>query len=155
MIFIPGNTPSSKNGKVNGIYHSKTVTKYLRSLGIQNYSVSKRTVKGYRDPQRKNLFIECVGDYFKDREYPIVLGVHFVRNSRRKFDFHNICQVVMDLLLAHHFIEDDNMHYLIPAPFKINGRWFSIDKENPGVWLKILNPNDFLDLKMPKLQEHK
>lgn len=155
MIFIPGNTPSSKNGKVKGIYHSKTVTKYLRSLGIQNYSVSKRTVKGYRDPQRKNLFIDYIGDYFKDREYPIVLGVHFVRDSRRKFDFHNICQVVMDLLSAHHFIEDDNMHYLIPTPFKINGRWFSIDKENPGAWLTILNPKDFLDVKMPKLQEHK
>jgi hypothetical protein len=37
---------------------------------------------------------------------------------------------------------------LIPAPFKINGNWYSIDKETPGVWLKILNKYDFCDIKM-------
>ena len=45
LIFIPGNTPSLKNSKVKtarGIFSSTTVKKYLRNLGIQNYSnVSK------------------------------------------------------------------------------------------------------------------
>lgn len=148
MIFIKGNVPSLKNGKIKGIYHPKTVTKYLRSLNIQNYSVGKGIVKGYRDKNKPNLFLEQVGDYFKDIQYPFVLGVHFVRDSKRKADFHNLCHIIFDLLSAHHIIEDDNMKCVFPAPFKINGNWYSIDKENPGVWLKILNPDDFVDIKI-------
>jgi len=155
MIFIPGNVPSLKNGKPNGIYHSKPVTKYLRSLNIQTYSASKGIVKGYKDPDRPDLFIEQIGNYFKGIEYPILLGMHFVRNSRRKADFQNLVHIVADLLVAHHYIKDDNMHYFFPVPFKINGRWFSINKENPGVWLRIMSPKDFLDVKMKTLQEHK
>jgi hypothetical protein len=56
MIFIKGNVPSLKNSKIKGIYHPKTVTKYLRSLNIQGYSASKKTVKEYKDPNRPNLF---------------------------------------------------------------------------------------------------
>jgi hypothetical protein len=155
MIFLKGNVPSLKNGKPNGIYHSKTVTKYLRSLNIQTYSASKGIVKGYKDPDRPDLFIEQIGNYFKGIEYPILLGMHFVRNSRRKADFQNLVHIVADLLVAHHYIKDDNMHYFFPIPFKINGRWFSINKENPGVWLKLLDPKDFLDVTMKTLQEHK
>jgi hypothetical protein len=155
MIFIPGNVPSLKNAKPNGIYHSKPVTKYLRSLNIQTYSASKGIVKGYKDPDRPDLFIEQIGNYFKGIEYPILLGMHFVRNSRRKADFQNLVHIVADLLVAHHYIKDDNMHYFFPVPFKINGRWFSINKENPGVWLRIMSPKDFLDVKMKTLQEHK
>ena len=58
-FFIQGNCPSLKNSKIkgeNGIFHSKTVGKYLKSLGIQHYSSSKKTVKGYADAQRLNLF---------------------------------------------------------------------------------------------------
>jgi len=157
MIFIKGNTPSLKNSKIKGIYRPKTVVKYLRSLNIQNYSVSrgKVFVKGYKDPNKPNLFREQVGDYFKNPEHPIILGMHFVRNSRIKFDFNNANHIVTDLLTAHHYIEDDNIHYLIPAPFKINGKWFSIDKQNPGVWLTKLDPDDFLDVTMKILPEHK
>jgi hypothetical protein len=155
MIFLKGNVPSLKNGKPNGIYHSKTVTKYLRSLNIQTYSASKGIVKGYKDPDRPDLFIEQIGNYFKGIEYPILLGMHFVRNSRRKADFQNLVHIVADLLVAHHYIKDDNMHYFFPIPFKINGRWFSINKENPGVWLKLLDSKDFLDVTMKTLQEHK
>ena len=149
MIFINGNVPSLKNGKVKGIFHPKTVTKYLRSLNIQGYSVSKGTVKGYRDPNKPNLFLEQVGDYFKDIEYPFVLGVHFIRDSRRKADFHNLCHILFDLLAAHHIIEDDNMTCIFPAPFKINGKWYSVNRKNPGAWLRILNSDDFLDVKIP------
>lgn len=154
MIFIHGNCPSLKNSKVKGIYHPKTVTKYLRSLNIQKYSASRREVKGYRDPNKPNLFKQQIGDYFKDIKYPLILGIHPVRDSHRKADFNNINHIISDLLTAHGYIEDDNMDYFFPVPFKINGKFYSIDKHTPGVWLRILNINDFLDIKL-KLQEHK
>jgi len=145
MIFIPFNTPSSKNSKIatkNGVFHSKTVMKYLRNLGIQNYSVTRKTVKGY--VRKPNLFLLS----FKDKdlvEYteaakfpPIKIGFHFVRDSDREADFHNLVQVVMDLLVAHHIIEDDNMNCVLPFPLEINNKYYSYNKENPGVYIKIL-----------------
>jgi len=148
MIFIKGNVPSLKNGKPNGIYHSKSVTKYLRSLNIQGYSASRKTVKEYKDPNRPNLFRQQIGKYFDSIDYPIVLGMHFVRNSKRRFDLLNSTHIIHDLLTAHDYITDDNMTCIIPAFFKINGDWYSVNKQNPGVWLKILDVSLFPNILM-------
>lgn len=154
MIFIPGNVPSSKNSKVKskgGIFNSPAVSKYIRSLGIQTFSSSRKTVKGYVDPDRPNQF-EAFREQFNkmrgDKGDPIFLGVHQVRRTRHKFDFSNSLEIIQDLLTAHDFIEDDNMNYLIPIPMSIDGElptpknvreleWFTHDKDNPGVYLKI------------------
>ena len=148
MIFIHGNVPSLKNGKPNGIYHSKSVTKYLRSLNIQGYSASRKTVKEYKDPNRPNLFRQQIGNFFDKINYPIILGMHFVRNSKRKADFTNVSHIICDLLTAHNYIPDDNMEYLFPVPFRVNGDWYSVNKENPGVWLKILDVSLFPNILM-------
>lgn len=139
-IFIPGHVPSLKNSKVKtnrGIFYSKTVKKYLQKMGIQRFSSSKKIVIGYKT--RQNEFAEILKDFNFNYESPIVLGFHFVRSTKHKFDFHNAVQIVADLLVAHNFIEDDNMDYFIPMPFKMKNQWYSYNKENPGVYLKILN----------------
>lgn len=144
LIFIPFNTPSLKNSKVKtgrGIFASKTVKKYLTMLGIQTYSPSKKTVKGYVDKKRPNLFEgirEQLELQLKDKETPYLLGFHFVRNSKRDFDFNNATQIILDLLTAHDMIEDDCMRVIIPVPLEIDGKWYSIDKDNAGVYLKII-----------------
>ena len=141
MIWIDGNVPSSKNSKVkskNGVFASSTVKRYLGALGIQTYSVRDKTVKGYA--RRPNLVEKLRPEFEKaleGREYPIRVGFHFVRDSKRKFDFHNIVQIVADLMVAHDFIEDDNMDCFIPVPFKIKGNYYTVDKECPGVYIKI------------------
>ena len=59
MIFIPGNVPSLKNSKVKtgrGIFHSPTVGRYIRALGIQHYNPRKREVTGYVSKERPNVF---------------------------------------------------------------------------------------------------
>ena len=139
-IFIAGNVPSSKNSRINtsrGSFASKTVTKYLRGLGIQSYSSSKKTVTEYKT--RENIF-KCI---FEDAEWVkpdkcIVLGFHFVRGGRRRWDFHNIVQCVADLLTAHDYIVDDDMDWLVPMPYKRDGKWYSYDKVHPGVYIKII-----------------
>jgi len=134
-IIIQFNTPSSKNSKVatsRGVFHSKTVRKYLQKLGVKKYSVSKHTVEGYKT--RPNLFEQAVilmREELKHRKPPYLIGFHFVRDSKRKFDWVNSAQIICDLLVAHNVIEDDNMDYLIPSPFLINGVWYQIDKEFP------------------------
>jgi hypothetical protein len=143
-IWIPGNVPSLKNSKVatsRGVFASPTVNKYLRSLGIQAFSSTKKYVKGYVDPERYNKFKKI----FEDANWEVpngqaVIGFHFVRNSHRKFDFGNACQIIQDLMVAHEFIEDDNMDYLVPMPFQKDDRWYSYDKENSGVYIRLYEP---------------
>ena len=154
MIFIPSNVPSLKNSKVKtskGIFPSKTVTKYIRGLGIQSYNSRKKEVKGYADPNRPNIF-ETFREEFenmrKGKDDPLFIGYHQVRSSNRLYDFSNSVEIIQDLLTAHDFIEDDNVQYIFPVPMTIDGRlptpinirkekWYSVDKNNAGVWIKV------------------
>ena len=143
MIFIPGNVPSLKNKKINGKFLPVTVRKYLQFVGIAKYNCNHtkkkpKIVEEYKDILRVNLFRKSVGTYFDDVDFPVKLGFHFVRNSKRKFDFHNAVQIIADLLTAHDFIPDDDMTCFLPFPMQKTGEWYSIDKHNPGVYIKIL-----------------
>lgn len=154
MIFIPGNVPSLKNSKVKakgGIFSSPSVNKYLRSLGIQSFSSRNKIVKGYVDKNRPNvleLFRTEIESMKIGKEDPLFIGFHQVRKDKRKFDFSNSVEIIQDLFVAHNFIEDDNIEYMFPIPMTIDGRlptvdnlrtekWYSVDKENPGVFIKI------------------
>lgn len=141
LIFIPGNCPSLKNSKIKtsrGIFPSKTVKKYLSDLGIQKYSSSKKEVVCYKTkPNKIEELREQFNKVLEGKQFPVEIGFHFVRKSKHKFDFNNANQIVADLLTAHGIIEDDNMDYFIPYAFKINNKFYTIDKENPGVYLKI------------------
>lgn len=135
MIYLRGNVPSLKNSKIKtakGIFPSKTVTKYLRGLGIQSYSASRKEVKGYVN--RPNLFAEAFEGFVVEK-YPLIIGFHFFRASKHNFDFHNAVQIVADLMVAHGIIEDDSMDYFIPLPMNYMNRWYNYDKENPGVMI--------------------
>jgi hypothetical protein len=144
LIFIEGNVPSSKNSKVktsHGVFSSAAVRKYLQKIGVKKYR--KDFVEGYK--KRPNLFDtpELRAEFY-GAEYPIVLGVHFVRKTRGRFDFINMCQLIFDLLVAHQVIPDDDMNHLEPVPMKINGATYTINKERPGVYLACL------DFKLPE-----
>ena len=145
MIFIPGNVPSSKNSKIatsKGVFHSKTVSKYLRNHGIKSYSVTKQTVTNY--VRRPDTFVEYVLQFkelFKDNSSPYIIGIHFVRDSKRIFDFHNIFQIIADLLVAYKGIEGDDMNNIVVVPIMniLTGKYYSIDKLNPGVYIFNIN----------------
>lgn len=154
MIFIPGNIPSLKNSKVKtsrGIFSSPTVNKFLRSIGIQKFNSRKKEVKGYVDLTRPNQFEALRTEFMKMKSNtsdPIIIGYHQVRNSKRLFDFSNSVEILQDLMTAHDFIEDDNVKYVFPVPMSMDGKLinesdprafplYSVDKENPGVWIKL------------------
>lgn len=137
-IFIPFNVPSLKNSKVKtskGIFMSKTCRNYLTSLNITSYSASRKEVIDRKS--KKNLFKEAFKDWIvPDKQ--VVIGFHFVRDSKRMFDFNNASQILADLLVAHKLIEDDNMDWFIPQAYKKDGKYYSYNKETPGVYIKIL-----------------
>ena len=143
LIFIPYNVPSSKNSRINtkhGSFASKTVKTYLNDLGIQSYSSSKKLVKGYVN--KPNLIENLREDFLNQtsgKQLPLEIGFHFVRNSKRSFDFNNANQILADLMTANDIIEDDDMDHFLPYPLKINDKAYTVDKDDPGVYIKILN----------------
>ena len=121
-IFIVGNFPSFKNSKQyvgsGRLIMSKTVQKYLKEFEHQ---------------------WKIIPDCFKNSTCPVKVGLHFVRGTKHRFDFHNMVQGVADLMVKHGWIPDDNMDYFIPFPLEIDGKYYSYTKDNPGVYIKILN----------------
>jgi putative uncharacterized protein FNV0869 len=124
MIFINGNTPSSKNSKQfvtlkNGktmLLNSKTVQKYIKeSKG--DWLVNK------------NEFLKML----KGKEKPYKIELYFIRDSRRKFDYINAAQIVFDLMQHYDYIEDDDSTNVIPV-FK----GFEVDKARAGVEIRVL-----------------
>lgn len=153
LIFIPGNVPSLKNAKVKtarGIFSSKTVKKYLSIMGIQHYSSSRKEVTGYkRKPNEFELLKSRFEEQLRDKGKPVLLSFHFVRDTKRLFDFGNATELIFDLLTAHNIIDDDNISIVIPSVMSIDGvlptkenirdiQWYSVDKTpgKAGVYLK-------------------
>jgi Holliday junction resolvase RusA-like endonuclease len=117
--FIPGNVPSSKNGRRwTGKYFvsSKATTKYR-----------KETAK-YYDQFRKGFRKQLA-----KLELPVKISFKFIRGSKHKFDYINPAQTVQDDMVKHNWIDDDNCENILPVfePYEY-------DKENPGVEIKLI-----------------
>lgn len=119
MIFIPGNTPSSKNSRVwTGKFFiaSKAVAKWRKE--------SKEAWESNKDKFLNEI---------KDKPFPLSIRFTFVRQSKHKFDYANPLNTVQDEMVKHGYLEDDNADILIPSlsPYKY-------DKLNPGVYIEVL-----------------
>ena len=117
--FIPGNVPSSKNGRRwTGKYFvsSKATTKYRKETAIY----FEKFRKGFRKQLAK-------------LELPVKVSFKFIRGSRHKFDYINPAQTTQDDMVKHHWIDDDNCENILPVfePYEYN-------KENPGVEIKLI-----------------
>tara|TARA_R110000803_G_scaffold204209_1_gene270090 strand:+ start:238 stop:660 length:423 start_codon:yes stop_codon:yes gene_type:complete len=120
--FIPGNVPSSKNGK-------RWTGKYL---------ISSKTVMKYRK-DTANVYKKQAKSFVKElskHELPVIISFKFFRGSRHKFDYLNPAQTVQDDMVKHGWIEDDNCEFIIPKFEE-----FEYSKESPGVEIKIIKKN--------------
>ena len=124
MIFIKGNTPSSKNSKQfvtlkNGktmLLNSKTVQKYIKESKVDWI-------------KNKTEFLKMI----KDKEKPYKIELYFIRDSKRRFDYINAAQIIFDLMQEYGYIEDDDSTNVIPV-FK----GFEVDKARAGVEIRVL-----------------
>lgn len=124
MIFIKGNTPSSKNSKQfvtlkNGktmLLNSKTVQKYIKNSKAD-------WIKNKTD------FLKML----KDKEKPYKIELYFIRDSKRRFDYINAAQIIFDLMQEYGYIEDDDSTNVIPV---FSG--FEVDKVKSGVMIRVL-----------------
>lgn len=119
-FFIPGNVPSSKNGKQwTGRY-------FVFSKATKEYQKNSRDwYLLYRDE-----FQKAVAELPK----PLILEFEFVRDSRRKFDYVNPLQTVQDFMVDAGWVEDDSCDHIIPR-----FRPYRYDKEKPGVYINVIS----------------
>lgn len=125
MIFIKGNVPSSKNSKQ--IFKNQKTGKM--------FITSSKTVKAYLSnfEYQYDIFAKEFKKEIKSRAKPYKIGFYFVRDSKRKFDYININQIVQDLMVQHGWLLDDNCEELIPVFLG-----YEVDKSNPGVRIEVL-----------------
>ena len=129
MIFIRGNTPSSKNSKrIITITNKKTGKKTTRLI---NSEVTEKYIKNSKADWliNKNEFLKML----KGKEKPYKVELYFIRDSKRKFDYINAAQLPLDLMQDYGWIDDDNVNNVIPVFLG-----YEVDKENPGVRIEIL-----------------
>ena len=124
MIFISGNTPSSKNSK------QFVTLKNGKKLLLNSKIVRKYIDKSEMDWRfNKTEFFKML----KVKEKPYKIELYFIRDSRRKFDYINAAQIIFDLMQEYGYIEDDDSQNIIPV-FK----GFEVDKSRAGVEIEVL-----------------
>lgn len=119
-IFIYGNVPSSKNSKVwtgRFLVQSAAVKKYLKLYEKQFIL-------------HRNQFLKMI----KGKSRPLNIKFRYVRATRQRFDFINMAQIVQDLMVKHHWIEDDDYTNIVPH-FEPG---VAVDKNNAGVEITVL-----------------
>ena len=122
-IFIPGNVPSSKNGR--------------RWTG-RYFIVSKQTQRYYKNSKKywveyKKEFKKLLKGKDSQNKAPYRITFKFVRKSRHKFDYINPAQTVQDQMVKYGWITDDNAEEMIPIFLE-----FEYNKDKPGVYINVL-----------------
>ena len=122
-IFIPGNVPSSKNGR--------------RWTG-RYFIVSKQTARYYKNSKKywvehKKEFKKLLKGKDSQNKKPYRISFKFIRKSRHKFDYINPAQTVQDQMVKFGWISDDNAQEMLPIFLE-----FEYDKDNPGVYINVL-----------------
>jgi len=126
FIKINGNVPSSKNSrifnyKLKKSFHSKTTQKFVKSSESEFI-------------EQKEKFLSLI----KNKSKPFKIGLHFIRDSKRKWDFINMCQIIFDLMVKNNWIDDDNTNEIVPFPVEIDNEYYTVDKNLAGVLITIL-----------------
>lgn len=133
-VFLKGNIPSLKNSKEIQTYkkwvedpddnNSKILKKFNR------LAPSKTVEKYYKEYEHKYLEhrVDIMNLFKGDNIWH--MGLYYVRDSKRKFDFNNASQIIQDLMVKHNYLPDDNMEYLYPYPIG-----YHVNPDNPGVWI--------------------
>lgn len=133
-VYIPGNVPSAKNSKQKtkfGLIGSKASLRYKHDIApIYN---SKRK-------EFQALLLSHTAPYN--------VGFHFIRTTRGRFDFNNMTQMVQDMMVDAHWLDDDNVRNMLPFPMMVNDRFVSLSKDLAGVVISVVTTPPQFNIKI-------
>lgn len=143
VVFIPGHVPSSKNSK-QAFVEARTEEDYVDGKFVQKQKFIPRITdneqtKRYRQ-ESKQHWIENQPGFLQaiaGKPKPYRLEFHFVRKTRHKWDFGNICQILLDMMQEYAWVDNDDTTTVLPYPPE-SAPFFSYDKLNPGVYIRVL-----------------
>lgn len=119
------------------LYSSKNARQIVRVRGRMLLVKSKQCQKGEKlfAPQMEELrdaFISECESQIGGAKKPLKIAFKIYRQSHRRFDYVNIVQSLLDLMVKHKWIEDDNADEILPV-----FREYEVDKDNPRVEISI------------------
>jgi len=123
MIVISGEIHSSKNSR--------------RVLRSGNRTIVAKSKQAKADEEMLSIQLNAQAEKWKEmiegKIFPIHVVFHFVRTTRRKWDFVNLVQGVADAMVKAGYLPDDDVEHFVPH---YGGH--TVDKTNPGVefWVK-------------------
>lgn len=125
-IFIPGEIGSSKNSKKIA-FNPKTRQRYvIDSVPVERY----KKHAGILWQNEKKNFDRMTAGLLK----PYKIEFQFIRKTKRSFDFINMLQLPLDMMVKYGWIQDDDYLNVVPC---INPDVI-FDKNNPGVRIKVI-----------------
>lgn len=89
----------------------------------------------------KSTFLEII----KDKTPPYNIGMYFIRDSKRVFDYNNASQIICDEMKKKEWIIDDNCLYVIPEFLG-----FHYDEQNGGIIICLMD-KELINLKYKKI----
>lgn len=118
-IFIEGNVPSSKNGR----------------MWTGKFSIASKTTRKYYKNSEGDWEIQKYAflNLLKDKEKPYKISFLFIRGSKHKFDYANPLNTVQDRMVKFGWIPDDDADTILPVLIP-----YEYDKAKPGVWIDVL-----------------
>jgi len=122
-FFIPGNVPSSKNGR--RIIRQSGKVRSIGSKACLQYKAETAYIYANEGRRFRELIDGVSPPYF--------IGFTFLRKTTQKFDYINMAQIVQDSMVLGNWLPDDNCDILIPV-FK----HYRIDRKIPGVIISLL-----------------
>ena len=130
MIYIPHSVPSSKNSRIR----TKS-GKFIVSKAVRLWRAN--TLKDWSE-KRFDFLLACSSVETE----PLLIGFHFIRHTKHKYDFINPAQTIQDEMVTHKWIQDDNVDIMFPFPMLVNGSYTTFNKENAGVLIKVFKTLD-------------
>lgn len=123
MITVKGELYSSKNSK------------QILKRGNQRFIAKSFKAMGHESDLLKILPTVRM-EWAKEvegKEYPLRISFKIYRKTKRRFDYVNIVQNLLDCMVKAGLVEDDNADIVIPV-FEP----YSVDKENPRTEIRVL-----------------
>jgi hypothetical protein len=147
-IFFEGNVPSLKNSKEiqtgfryqrdnkGGFIFTKEGEKVKQKFTRLDYSKSVKDYLKRYEHQFQQYKVDIQRLFKGHTEW--LVGIYFIRDSHRKYDYINACQIIADLMVKYTIIPDDNTLYFNPIFLGTE-----VDSGNPGFYIVCLN-NQFI-----------
>jgi Holliday junction resolvase RusA-like endonuclease len=116
--------------------------KAVGSIGLNAKALKykKDSLQGYINARAK------IQKELENKTFALI-GVFLIRDSARRFDFDNVTSMICDQLTDAKIISDDAARNLIILPLG-----YVIDKNNPGLILKVLNEYDYFQFLLNQIK---